>query len=372
MRMKNIFQLTTIATLLGASSLSHAELTTNSGSENFSGSASVSASSTSQLSASNANNNASVAIVSLGQFDSSLGVLTGVELQLDSTRTQTLDGAGYKNNGPQRTAGGNGTSTAAISVSGVSTVFSPAISQTGSGCGLAGGMTGYISCNWAPETSSETTNANTTVASTQLNDYVGNGTVDASLILPTLEASATLTETRGQQSGSTVNYSVAWDGSLQAIYSYLLHAAPSFDAGSMATSLTLDFGTIQQYSVASLNFDLFNMADSNRTGLDLDSFSGTGDTEFFSTNLSQFSNLEQGGSQGFFATLLTDTLGSFNAQYLLNLSDADFDASDTWHNHHLTLNLTGNVSAVPVPAAVWLFSSALIGLIGSRRLKKTA
>lgn len=43
-----------------------------------------------------------------------------------------------------------------------------------------------------------------------------------------MAATATLTVTMGQQSGSTVNYSVTWNGNLGAIYSYMLHAA-SFD-----------------------------------------------------------------------------------------------------------------------------------------------
>jgi hypothetical protein len=39
------------------------------------------------------------------------------------------------------------------------------------------------------------------------------------------------------------------------------------------------------------------------------------------------------------------------------------------------LNLTGTVSApsaIPVPAAVWLFGSGLVGLVGVARRKKTA
>lgn len=36
------------------------------------------------------------------------------------------------------------------------------------------------------------------------------------------------------------------------------------------------------------------------------------------------------------------------------------------------LNLTGTVSAIPVPAAVWLFGSGLLGLVGIARRKKAA
>lgn len=367
--MNNIFQLTSIAALMGISGLVHAGLTTSSGVENFNGSASVGATATRQLSASNNNNNASVATVSLGQFDGSLGVLTGVELQLNSSRTQSVDGTGYKYNGAGKTASGSGTSTAALSASGFSAAFAPAIAQSGSGCGLAMGMTGYISCGWGPEASTATaTNTTASVDSNNLNDYVGNGSVDASLTTPSLSATATLSTTMGQESGSTVNYSVSWQGSLEAVYSYLLHASASFDGSASQNSLTLDFGTVLQNSAASsLNFNIFNLSDVNRTGLDLDGFSRSGDTNIFNTSLAGFTDLAQGGSNGFIASMLTENLGAFSASYLLDLSDADFGASSTWKNQTLTLNLVGEVVPVPVPAAVWLFGSALIGLIGSRR-----
>jgi hypothetical protein len=156
---------------------------------------------------------------------------------------------------------------------------------------------------------------------------------------------------------------VEWAGDLQANYSYLLHAAASFDGSSVSNVLTLDFGTITQNSAASLNFALFNLANADRIGLDLDSVIGSGDTSAFDSGLSAFADLAQGGSLSF--------TGAFSAQYLLNLSDADFGASSTRQNHQLTLNLIGNVSAVPVPGAVWLFGSALVGFISVSRRNKS-
>jgi hypothetical protein len=38
-----------------------------------------------------------------------------------------------------------------------------------------------------------------------------------------------------------------------------------------------------------------------------------------------------------------------------------------WDN----ISITADVAAVPVPAAVWLFGSGLLGLIGVARRKKT-
>lgn len=370
-------QLTAVAGLLAVSGMSQAALTTTSGPVAFSGSAQVSASGTSVASASNSNNNASIANVSLGQFNATNGVLTGVDLQLTSNRQQTIDGYGYKNNGPGRDASGSGSSTAAMAAIGAAANFATAIAQTGGACSLEHGPTGFKECSWGPNSSAATsTNATASVANSNLDDYVGNGSVSASLTLPTLSATTTLSRTQGQTSGSTTNYLVEWVGDLQANYSYLLHAAASFDGSSVSNVLTLDFGTITQNSTASLNFALFNLANADRIGLDLDSVNGSGDTSAFSTDLSAFAGLAQGGSQSFIANLLTANTGAFSAQYLINLSDADLGASSTRQNYQLTLNLTGNVVAqtapVPVPGAVWLFGSAFLAMLGVSRRKQLA
>ncbi|PPD33036.1 MAG: PEP-CTERM sorting domain-containing protein [Methylomonas sp.] len=370
-------QLTAVAGLLAVSGISQAALTTTTGPVSFSGSATVSASGTSVLSKTNSNNNASIANVSLGQFNAANGVLTGVDLQLTSNRQQTIDGYGYKNNGPGRDASGSGSSTAAMAAIGAAANFATAITQTGGACSLAHGPTGFTDCSWGPNASTaNATNATASVADANLDDYVGNGSVSASLTLPTLSATTTLSRTQGQTSGSTTNYLLEWAGDLQANYSYLLHAAASFDGSSVSNVLTLDFGSITQNSAASLNFGLFNLADANRIGLDLDSVNGSGDTGAFSTDLSLFSGLAQGGSQFFIANLLTANTGTFSAQYLLNLSDEDLGASSTRQNYQLTLNLTGNVVAatapVPVPGAVWLFGSAMLSMLGVSRRKQLA
>ncbi|MDD2761413.1 MAG: hypothetical protein PHH11_14125 [Methylomonas sp.] len=364
-------QLTAIAALLAVSATSQASLTATSGPIDFSGSASVTATGSGVKSASNSNNGATIANVALGQFDANTGVLTGVDLQLNSNRIQVIDGIGNKNNGPGRTASGSGTSSALLSAAGVNASFAPNLTQTGTGCSLAMGPTGPINCSWGPNTAA-TVATNTTAAADQqnLDAYGGNGAVNASLSLPTLSATTTLSSVMGQAgAGSSTTYSVEWSGTLQANYGYLLHALASFDGGSESNTLTLDFGTVAQNSIASLNFGLFNLANADRIGLDLDSVVGSGDTGAFETGLSAFADLAQGESLSFIANLLTSNTGAFSAQYLLNLSDADLGASSTRQNHQLTLNLVGNVTAVPVPGAVWLFGSALAGLLGVNRRK---
>ena len=61
-----------------------------------------------------------------------------------------------------------------------------------------------------------------------------------------------------------------------------------------------------------------------------------------------------------------DTDG-FTSVEILELRGADYDQALIWGD-----DFTVGVSAVPVPAAAWLFSSGVIGLVGIARRKKTA
>ena len=370
--MKTEFQLAAMAVLLGANGLSQATLISTTGPISFGGSASVTAQqdlpnqggASGPASLTNSNNGAAVANVSVNQFNPASGVLTGVDLQLSSDRTQTIRGSGYKNNGAAKTMTGSGLSNAALTAGGASATFAT-ISQTGGSCSLATGGTGFITCTWGPSTSAPTaTNATASVSSANLNDYVGAGTVNPSLSAPNLSATTQQNERAGQASGSLTTYTVNWNGTLRADYSYLLHAAGSFDPNSAQNTLTLDFGTVLQSSNApSLAFSVSNLADSNRTGLDLDSIAGSGDTGAFDNNLAGFLNLSQGSSNQFLASMRTGRTGSFRAQYILNLSDADVGASATWGNQQLTLNLVGNVSPVPVPAVTHAGLLALVAFV---------
>lgn len=359
--------------LIGTSGFANAELSTTSASTAFSGSASVTATANSVASVTSSNNNAAIATAGVGQFDASTGVLMGATVQVDSSRTQTISGIGKKNNGPGRDANGSGSSTAAFSAAGVSNTFSTAITVAGSGCSLAMGPTGSISCGWGPVSpEAATTNASASVSGANLNDYVGTGSANVALSLPSLQATSTLSRTNGQASSSTSTYSVNWSGNVQANYSYLLHAAPSFDVQAQSSSLTLDFGTVAQgSSVNPLFFTLYNLADQNRVGLDLDSFTFSGDAQL-TTDLASFANLEQGLKQSFLAGLDTSSVGSFSAHYILTLSDADVGASSTRGSYQMELNLVGNVAAVPEPESYAMLLAGLGLIAGIARRRKAA
>ena len=73
---------------------------------------------------------------------------------------------------------------------------------------------------------------------------------------------------------------------------------------------------------------------------------------------------------------LTTNLGYLESGLsLTSFSNINFTAYDAFNNSWYNLNLNAggsfSVSAVPVPAAVWLFSSGLIGLIAVARRKRT-
>ncbi|MGB4065538.1 MAG: PEP-CTERM sorting domain-containing protein [Azonexus sp.] len=371
--MTNLTKIALATALLGCAGVAQAQLNTSTATSAFSGSASASATASSVLSATGTNNNAAIATVGIGQFDSTTGVLVGANIQLNSERLQSISGTGSKNNGPGRDANGSGSSTAAFSASGASGAFGTPATVAGSGCSLAMGPTGAISCNWSPTTSAVTTNATAAVSASNLNDYVGNGSTGVTLTLPSLQATSTLSRIQGQASSSTSTYTVSWSGNLQASYDYLLHAAPSFASGSALSSLTLDFGTVTQgASVSPLSFSLFNLADANRAGLDLDSVSGSGDTSKMTTSLAAFTDLAQGGSSTYSVWLDTTTTGSFSARYVLNLSDADIGASATRSTHQLEINLVGNVAAVPEPETYAMLLAGLAIVASMARRSKRA
>ncbi len=171
----------------------------------------------------------------------------------------------------------------------------------------------------------------------------------------------TTTTTAGLKSGSVVvdNLDVTTQGgagrgandandTVNVSYSVLDASNPSFSASQDLNSLTLDWGDVTLGSgVTSKSFSIANLASSLglslTAALDLDSFSASGSTGAFSTNLAAFKNLAAGASSAFNATLTPSTLGTFSTTYTLSLSDEDLPGTQATSS--LTLNLVGRVIA---------------------------
>jgi endonuclease I len=151
------------------------------------------------------------------------------------------------------------------------------------------------------------------------------------------------------------------------------HAAPSFFSETRATSITLDFGSIEQNTgKQSRPVDLFNLMQTSgyTARLDLDSISYTGDSGIFSSTLATFLNLDAGNHDEF--SILCDTahVGSFSGAYSLICSDENIAGAQTFAP--LTLTVVAHVLAVPEPSVVAMCLGALGALSLARRVRRKA
>ncbi len=151
------------------------------------------------------------------------------------------------------------------------------------------------------------------------------------------------------------------------------HANPSFDGLVDQNVLSFDFGDVLLGSTAPLfAFDVYNLESLSlfTAGLDLDSLLGFGDTSILTTNLLAFNDLDAGGSSGFTAALDTGMLGSFSATYTLAFSDENLPGAANLGV--MTLNLYGDIVAVPEPSSICLLVLGFAGVVGWRGRRRAA
>lgn len=387
----NVAVLAALSALATVPTLAHATLVTTTAKTSFDVSNSVTDTLGGKLAASDgktsgtANTNMdTLQTAKVAKFDSSLGVLTGATVNLTSTYKQTTNvtvaagGTGANTDGTF-TAKGTGSSAIKLGIpTGVSGA-SAAQNDVKDTCTLVNGKIKSACDNGS---NAAQVNDNTTVSGTSLNAYVGSGSFLADLIAASNSAETTQNDFGGIASTtSTIN----WKGDLSASYSYLLHAAQSFDANASLTALTLDFGDVYLNDmVGDKNFSIANLFDANRVGLKLTDIVETGDVNnVFSTSLSLFNNLAQGSANNYTASFLATTLGTSSATYQLTLADAAPDvvyaSSSLGQGYNLTLNLKANVlqrpappagGDVPEPASLMLLGLGALGLCVQRKRRQ--
>ncbi|HMV12448.1 MAG TPA: PEP-CTERM sorting domain-containing protein [Nitrosomonas sp.] len=300
----------------------------------------------------------------ISQFDASQGVLVGV--------TTTL------------TAGNNTTYLRADGANAARGSASVDTSWTGSGGLNTSGNLNSVSKSGNTDGADNSWNALSQTISNgaNLNSWIGAGNL-ISTINTTINSNridggsnialiADISSSGANINGATAPSIIDLSAAYSVTYNYMEHAVASFDGSSTLTSLDIDFGTIVLGDlVNSISFDIFNLAGVNGVALDLTSISPSGDTATFVTDLGFFSDLIHGAHNSYSASFDPTSAGTFDATYLLTLSDDDATgASASRHTYSLELHLTGtavNPTAIPEPSMIALLGAGLLSLFGFSR-----
>lgn len=306
--------------------------------------------------------------VSLGQFDTSTGILVGAQVN--------VSGVGTAVNANVAASGGTGTATATANLAGA--VSGPGFSIGNDSATATQGCTD-AECPATPTGPSASSTAATisgsaTIASNSLAAYAGTGSV-------TLERSATgsseVTLGGGFTSGaSAASYSFS-GGSYAIDYSYLNFAVPSLRANTITDTITINFGTVFRNGAfgggpVSRSFRVYNLGNANSADLELVSITRDTNDAVFSSNVAPFSALAAGSNQMFTVTLDPATVGNKIDRFRLALRDAAPDGSVGEREYTLDVQVQAFVTAVVPEPATWAMFIAGFGLTGATLRRRRA
>ncbi len=298
------------------------------------------------------------------QFDASQGVLVGVTTTLTAGNNSTY----LRADGPNAARGSASVDASWTGNGGLNTTGNlNTVSKTGNADGTDN------SWNALSQTINNGASLNSWVGTGNLNSTISttitaNRAVGGSNISLIADISSSGTNNNGATAPSIIDLSAAYS----VTYNYLEHGVASFDSSSTLTSLDIDFGTIVLGDpISSISFDIFNLVGVNGVALDLISISPSGDTAAFATDLGFFSDLIHGAHNSYNASFDPTTADTFDATYLLTLSDDDATgASASRHTYSLELHLTGtavNPTAIPEPSIIALLGAGFLSLFGFSR-----
>jgi hypothetical protein len=314
--------------------------------------------------------------VTLAQFDTANGILTGANVAVKTTVRVTAGASGtVKAYGSNRTIASDVSLTGTIATPGV--IFnSSAITATAS-CSSSN-----CSSVQSQNASSVTFDKNAAVPVADLASYAGTGNVT---FTRSAAGSTKVTTGSGANSG-TADGSFTFGSSTQAnnvytiVYDYLNFANPSFSGSSNVSSIDLDFGSLQTGSgPMTLNFSIFNLGDVNSAGVSLNSIVRSNNNTDFTTTLANFTDLVAGASSNFSMTFLPTALGLNAETFTLDLADYAPVGSVGTKTYQLKVNTIGNVLAPPPPPVtsvpepqVWAMLIVGFGLTGYGQRRRRA
>lgn len=281
----------------------------------------------------------------LGQFNATLGVLTGAAATASFAPATP----------PAHLIKGGGTGSASAR----------------STWSLGGNSSGQVTINTAgPAGDSGWQSINLTSSAANLNNFVGAGNIATNSFASYISVSRSSGGAVYAHPGTSLTAKQVLNYNESITYTYLNHSNASFTSGLDTNALT------QDVSAGAFSFSAFNLGTAaTTTKLDFDSYSCiSGDCAAFALSPPSFEDLAAGGS-GISGSvgLGTANAGVYQATYRLVFSDdEDFGATLSQRENSLTLNVNGTVAAaVPEPETYAMILSGLgfMGFLARRRKK---